>query len=131
MESRRPTIETLLEQLRQQKISRRSFIATLSALGATASAISTFLLVTKQRDHHEPTPPQPATQPHIQQHDQHLNMRQNAPTIPPQPTTTPAAVHPAVEQHIQQLLQDYHPDADLCGCLARLCDCRSCGYRRA
>lgn len=111
------SIEELTRAAAAGKLSRRKFITALTAMGASATAVATFVAVSRQMGHTTaPTTAAPKTtqeQQNIQLHNQHISQRQTAPQTPtPAPATRPGAtVDPRVEGYVAALLADYHPDA--------------------
>lgn len=115
------TIEELLSQVRLGRLSRRRFLTTLAAAGASATAVATLTAVLKQSSHTAaPTNAAGSSateQQNLQLHQQHIvHQSQRAPTprsetAPGGPLAVTLASTPQVEQMVQQLMQDYHEDA--------------------
>ncbi len=112
------SIESLADKVTGGKLSRRGFIAALSAMGATTAADATILTVAAEKSKISASTGtnRPLTQNEqktVTDYQKHLSFRQNAPT--PQPSHTPVSPtgNAEVERHIQMVLNDYHPDAIL------------------
>lgn len=105
-----PSVEDLVQQASSGKLSRRGFIAALSAMGASATAVATFVAVSRQMGGNPASAASqtPAEQRNVQLHNQHLSQRQTAPTPTPGPNSS---VSPQTEAYVDRLLSDYHPDA--------------------
>lgn len=116
------TIEELLSQVRLGRLSRRRFLTTLAAAGASATAVATLTAVLKQSSHTAApanASGSSATEgQNLKLHQQHIaHQSQSAPaprseTAPGGPlAVTLAAGSARVEQMVQKLMEDYHEDA--------------------
>ena len=110
-------IDEMVELASQGKLSRRRLIASLTAVGASASAVATFVAAAdwlRNRDRMLPAPDAPDTQQQsgLQQHVQHISAQLHGANTTPNAAPTPEALsHPALQEKLNAILQDYHPDA--------------------
>jgi steroid delta-isomerase-like uncharacterized protein len=116
------TLEDMLAQVRQGRLSRRRFLMAVAAAGASATAVATLASVLKQRSSApaQPTTPSDTEQQNLHLHQQHISQQtqrqptphtDTAPRGPLAATSSLAAFHERVEQMVQKLMQDYHEDA--------------------
>ncbi|HEX6483996.1 MAG TPA: ester cyclase [Ktedonobacteraceae bacterium] len=108
-------IDTLVELASKGKMSRRRLIASLTALGASASAVGTFVAASAWLKDHNHTTSSPHTQQeqrHLQQHDQHISAQTHGANSTPNATPTPDAFSdPTLQRKLDGIMADYHPDA--------------------
>lgn len=113
------SIESVVEEASTGKISRRQMMASLTALGVSATAIATFVAVADEMKKRQPatkthstgTPSTTQEQQNLQAHQDHISLRASSPNPMPSPTPMPPTNDIHVEQHVAVMLQDYHPDA--------------------
>jgi SnoaL-like domain len=117
--SERP-FDEIVEQASAGKVSRRQLIATLTALGLSASATATVVGAAEWIHHHLSGAPgggaphdlQHHQQLHQQLHQQHIVTQSEGANATPNAAFTPAAVRdPALQARLDMIMQDYHPDA--------------------
>jgi hypothetical protein len=97
------SIDEMVEQASQGKLSRRHLVASLATVGVSASAAATIVAATEwiQREQHN-----------IQKHDQHLSTQKRAVNSTRNTVLTVEALSdPALQGRLDAVLQDYHPDA--------------------
>src|SRR5215469_6082389 len=97
------SIDEMVEQASQGKLSRRHLVASLATVGVSASAAATIVAATEwiQREQHN-----------IQKHDQHLTTQKRAVNSTRNTVLTAGALSdPALQARLDTILQDYHPDA--------------------
>lgn len=120
------TLEELLAQVRQGRLSRRRFLTSVAAAGASATALATLAAALNQIGHASPSA-HPAgqsgtEQQNLQLHQKHVAQQQQRLTPTPRseaapggPLTvldsSPGASHAHIEQMVQKLMEDYHEDA--------------------
>ena len=104
-------VEDMVDLASQGKLWRRRFVTTLTAMGASATAVATFVVAAEQisQRNHQVTRPanSPVEQQNLQSHDQHLaaQSRSNDPATP-----TPSS-QSDLHQHLDAFMADYHPEA--------------------
>jgi steroid delta-isomerase-like uncharacterized protein len=120
------TIEEWLSQLGSGKVSRRRFMAQLTAAGASATALATLLAASQQSGRTaaapQPSSQTPTEQQNLQLHDTHLTQQQQRFQPPPASPQTPPAnksgsgglnphIASQVESRVSAIMEDYHEDA--------------------
>jgi hypothetical protein len=108
-------IDDMVELASKGKLSRRRLVTSLTALGASASAVATFVAASEWLGQQQRTTQSPATpqeQQNLQQHDQHLAAQTSGANSTPTAAPTPKAMSdPELQAKVNAILQDYHPDA--------------------
>jgi steroid delta-isomerase-like uncharacterized protein len=116
--SERP-LDEIVEQASAGRVSRRQLIATLTALGVSASAIATVVGAAEWM-HHRPSGTSGGEAPHgLQQHrlhqqlhQQHIVTQTQGANATPNAAFTPAALRdPALQARLDAIMHDYHPNA--------------------
>jgi steroid delta-isomerase-like uncharacterized protein len=119
------TLEDLLAQVRLGRLSRRRFLTSVAAAGASATAVATLAAVLKHQGRAptpaRPTEPSGTEQQNLQLHQQHIAQQQQRLLTPRSETapggplavagTAAAAATAQIEQMVQKLMEDYHEDA--------------------
>jgi steroid delta-isomerase-like uncharacterized protein len=108
-------IDEMVELASKGKLSRRRLVASLTAVGVSASAASTVVAAAEwMRNHNRATqaPKSGQEQHNLQHHDQHLSAQlHGANSTPNAAPTLEALNHPALQEKLNAILQDYHPNA--------------------
>jgi steroid delta-isomerase-like uncharacterized protein len=108
-------LDEIVEQASTSKVSRRRLIATLIALGVSASAAATFVGAAEWMHEHKAGAPgggAPQGLPHLRQHQQHIvTQAQGANATPNAAFTSAALSDSALQARLDAIVQDYHPDA--------------------
>ncbi len=108
-------LDEIVEQACTGKVSRRRLIATLAALGVSASAAATFVGATEWMHDHKAGAPGggvPQSPHHLRQHQQHIVTQAEGANATPNAAFTHAARNdPALQARLEAIVQDYHPDA--------------------
>jgi SnoaL-like polyketide cyclase len=113
------SLDEIVEQASTGKVSRRQLIATLTALGVSASATATVVGAAEWMHHHLSGTPGGGA-PHGLQHDhqhqqlhqQHIVTQTQFANATPNAAFTPAALRdPALQARLDAIMHDYHPDA--------------------
>ena len=112
-------LDDLVEQASTGKVSRRQLIATLTALGVSASATATVVGAAEWIHHHPSGAPAggaphilPQHRQHQQLHQQHIVTQTQFANATPNAAFTPAALRdPALQARLDVIMHDYHPDA--------------------
>jgi steroid delta-isomerase-like uncharacterized protein len=111
-------LDEIIEQASTGKVSRRRLIATLTALGVSASAAGTFAGAAEWMHHQKTGAPGGGAPQGLQQHRQHRQHQQHieaqcqgANATPNAAFTHTALCDPALQARLDAIVQDYHPDA--------------------
>ena len=107
------SFEALVDGARKRKLSRRGFIAAMTAAGATAGGGGILFAATRPAGH----TPSPAgggsSQQNVQLHESHIKRQADRPGVTPPPQGGPSGSLGADPNtsHIQAIVDDYHHDA--------------------
>jgi steroid delta-isomerase-like uncharacterized protein len=108
-------IDEMVELASKGKLSRRRLVASLTAVGVSASAAATFVAAAewlKSHEHATQAPSSPREQQNLQRHDQHLSAQKQGSNLTPNAApSTDALSDPALRERLDAMLHDYHPDA--------------------
>jgi len=108
-------LDEIVEQASAGKVSRRRLIATLTALGVSASATATVVSAAEWIHHHPSGAPGGGAPHDLQQHrqhQQHIVTQTEGANATPNAAFTPAALRdPALQARLDAIMHDYHPDA--------------------
>lgn len=111
MRSSDDKVEEMVDLASKGKLSRRRFVASLTAMGASATAVATFVVASQQMSRGTRPAASPQQQQNLNAHDQHLVERKSSVNSTPTPATPSPQSDTYVEQRLNGLMQDYHPDA--------------------
>ena len=107
-------LDEIVEQASTGKVSRRRLIATLTALGVSASAAATFAGAAEWMHHHKASAPGGGAPQSLQElrHAQHIAAQTQGANATPNAAFAPATLSdPALQARLDAIVQDYHPDA--------------------
>jgi steroid delta-isomerase-like uncharacterized protein len=111
------TVEELVESTRTGHVSRRAFIAAVTAAGATAGGAGILLAATRPAPAAPTAAPAPSDaaqeQTNIDLHNQHLERQAARPTDGTVDSATPGptSMSDGAAAHLDQIVADYHHDA--------------------
>lgn len=112
-EDKPKTVEELVETTRKGGLSRRRFIAAVTAAGATAGGAGILFAATRGSQHSAPSGGA-STRENVDLHDQHLQRQASRPGAAnphAPPSTGPSSSSGSHESHAKSIVADYHPDA--------------------
>lgn len=107
------TFEALIDGARQRKLSRRGFIAAVTAAGATAGGAGILFAATRPAGHTSSPAGGGSSQQNIQLHESHIKRQADRPGVTPPPQGGPSGSlgGSPYASHVQAIVDDYHPDA--------------------
>ena len=107
-------LDGLLDQVKSGKLSRRAFFRRAAVVGASAGGAA-ILLAYALKTRTSPKAASPQQQQNIQQHQQHITRQTTPPPASSEHVSTnqlaATGASAALMNHLQAILDDYHPDA--------------------